>query len=101
MPASLVLGALQHVWRSLEPFKLPMALMGGLALATWQHLRATRDIDILISLGSTNTLSGQSASLQLGELLVGTPDSWRGNLQAIHFLGSPGAPPLMIGAISK
>src|SRR5437879_1135799 len=48
MPANLVLGALQHVWRTLEPFDHPMAVMGGLALATWQHLRATRDVDVLI-----------------------------------------------------
>jgi hypothetical protein len=45
MPANLVLGALQHVWRSLEPFK-PMVLMGGLAPGVCQHFRATRDIEL-------------------------------------------------------
>jgi hypothetical protein len=54
MAASLVLGALQHVWRSLEPFHLPMAVMGGIALAAWQHVRATRDVDILLTLQSTD-----------------------------------------------
>ncbi len=29
MPANLVLGALEHVWKTLEPFQLPMAVMGG------------------------------------------------------------------------
>jgi len=31
-----------------------MAVMGGIALAAWQHVRATRDVDILITLQSTD-----------------------------------------------
>ncbi|HLN30982.1 MAG TPA: nucleotidyl transferase AbiEii/AbiGii toxin family protein [Gemmataceae bacterium] len=54
MPASPVLAALKHVWQKLESLNLPTAVMGGIALAAWQHVRATRDIDILISLESTN-----------------------------------------------
>ena len=40
--------ALKHVWVSLEPLHAPMAVMGGLALAAWRHVRATRDVDLLI-----------------------------------------------------
>ena len=53
MPAEAVLRALAHVWRTLEPFHKPMALMGGLALAAWKHVRATRDVDLLLGIGET------------------------------------------------
>jgi hypothetical protein len=52
MPGETVLRALQHVWTTLEPLQAPMAVMGGLALAVWKHVRATRDVDLLVNLGS-------------------------------------------------
>jgi hypothetical protein len=52
MAAEVVLQTLKHVWLILEPFRLPMALMGGLSVAIWQHPRATRDVDLLLDLGS-------------------------------------------------
>ena len=48
MAAEVLLKALKHVWVSLEPLQAPMAVMGGLALAAWRHVRATRDVDLLI-----------------------------------------------------
>ena len=48
MAASAVTDALNHVWAALEPLKLPMALMGGLAAAVWKHPRNTRDVDLLV-----------------------------------------------------
>ena len=51
MPAEAVLRSLRHVWLTLQPLNLPMAVMGGLALATWKCLRATRDIDLLLDIG--------------------------------------------------
>jgi len=48
LAADAVLKALKHVWVSLEPVNKPMAVMGGLALAAWRHVRATRDVDLLI-----------------------------------------------------
>jgi hypothetical protein len=48
LAADAVLNALKHVWVSLEPLQAPMAVMGGLALAAWRHVRATRDVDLLI-----------------------------------------------------
>ena len=48
MPADAVLRALRHVWLTLEPLDLPMAVMGGIALATWKIVRATRDVDLLL-----------------------------------------------------
>lgn len=51
MPSEAVLQTLRHVWVTLEPLGVPMALAGGLALAVWKHVRATRDVDLLISIG--------------------------------------------------
>lgn len=51
MPGELVLLALRHVWKTLEPLNVPVALIGGLALAAWKHVRATRDIDLLLGVG--------------------------------------------------
>ena len=52
MAAELVLEALKHVWLSLEPLQVPKAVMGGLALAAWGHVRATRDVDLLIGVSA-------------------------------------------------
>ena len=54
MPGELVLQALRHVWRTLEPLNVPMAVIGGIALAAWKHVRATRDIDLLLGIGREN-----------------------------------------------
>jgi hypothetical protein len=54
MPADLLLRALKQVWTALEPLNLPMAVMGGIAVAAWKHVRATQDIDVLIGIGSTD-----------------------------------------------
>ena len=48
MPGDAVLRALRHVWLTLEPLDLPMAVMGGIAMATWKSVRATRDVDVLL-----------------------------------------------------
>ncbi|MEN6452212.1 MAG: nucleotidyl transferase AbiEii/AbiGii toxin family protein [Thermoguttaceae bacterium] len=50
MASELVLKTLRHVWLTLKPLNVPMAVVGGLALATWKHIRATRDIDILLGI---------------------------------------------------
>ena len=50
MPPEAVLTALRHVWLTLQPLGLPMAVMGGLALAAWKYVRATRDVDILVGI---------------------------------------------------
>jgi hypothetical protein len=57
MTADAVLQALRRVWAALEPLQLPMAVMGGLALARYKHFRATRDVDILIGVTGTNVQS--------------------------------------------
>jgi hypothetical protein len=44
---------LDHAWKTLEPLQVPMAVMGGLALAKWKSIRATRYVDLLVDPGDT------------------------------------------------
>ena len=50
MVADVLLTALGHAWRTLEAAGMKMAVMGGIALASWKYVRATRDVDLLIGL---------------------------------------------------
>ena len=50
MAADVVLQTLKHVWQNLAPLQVPIALMGGLAVAVWKHPRLTRDVDILVGI---------------------------------------------------
>jgi len=49
MAGEIILRTLEHVWDTLEPTNVPMALMGGLAAAAWGHVRATHDVDLLVA----------------------------------------------------
>ncbi|MEZ6099509.1 MAG: hypothetical protein R3E01_11100 [Pirellulaceae bacterium] len=48
MATNAALATLDHVWGVLEPMGHSLALMGGLSLAAWNYIRATRDVDLLI-----------------------------------------------------
>lgn len=50
MVADALLAALGHAWRTLDTSGAKMAVMGGIALASWKYVRATRDVDLLVSL---------------------------------------------------
>jgi hypothetical protein len=58
MVADVLLAALGHAWRSLDASGTKMAVMGGIALASWKYVRATRDVDLLVGLegGSVDEL---------------------------------------------
>jgi hypothetical protein len=43
------LATLDHIWGVLAPVGHPVAVMGGISLAAWNHIRATRDVDLLIA----------------------------------------------------
>jgi hypothetical protein len=45
---------LDHVWRVLAAAGHPAALMGGMSLPAWNHIRGTRDVDLLIAIERTN-----------------------------------------------
>ena len=46
MHGEAVIRTLRHVWVTLEPLELPMAVTGGIAMAAWKLVRATRDVDL-------------------------------------------------------
>jgi hypothetical protein len=46
MAGELVLSALRHIWVALAALKVDAALMGGIAVAAWNHVRNTRDVDV-------------------------------------------------------
>jgi hypothetical protein len=41
---------LVRAWEILEPLEIPMAVMGGLSLAVWNHPRFTQDVDLLLAM---------------------------------------------------
>jgi hypothetical protein len=45
-----VLQTLRHTWSTLTTLGVEPAVMGGVALAAWRHIRATKDVDLLIGL---------------------------------------------------
>lgn len=58
--AELVLRVLQRIWSVLQPLHLPSAVMGGIAVSLWKHVRATQDVDVLIGVGQ----EGEAAVIQ-------------------------------------
>ena len=54
MGGEAVLGTLRHVWLVLKSLHVPGAVAGGLAMAVWKHVRATKDVDLLIAIGGTD-----------------------------------------------
>jgi hypothetical protein len=42
------LATLSRIWDVLNALRHPIALMGGISLAAWNHIRATRDVDLLV-----------------------------------------------------
>jgi hypothetical protein len=55
MHPDAILRALRHVWVTLEPIGIPMAVIGGLALAAWKHPRATKDVDLLLGVAEDDS----------------------------------------------
>lgn len=41
----------RHLLYALHSLNLPSAVMGGVAVATWNHFRATADVDVLLGIG--------------------------------------------------
>ncbi len=50
MVGEAVVQSLRHVWLELDRLGVPAAVAGGLALSTWKYVRATRDVDLLVSI---------------------------------------------------
>jgi len=51
MAGKAVLEAVRHIWLTLKSVEVPAAVAGGIALAAWKHVRATKDVDLLLGVG--------------------------------------------------
>lgn len=63
MVTDLVTKSLRHVLQTLHSLNVPHALMGGVALAAWKHVRMTRDVDLLTDI-EPNELDGVLRALR-------------------------------------
>lgn len=45
-----VIAALQRTRAALDPLQIPVDLLGGIAVAMWGVIRATRDVDVILSI---------------------------------------------------
>ena len=57
----LVLSALKHIWATLAALKVEAALLGGIAVAAWNHIRNTRDVDLLVGVEQSDEEQPQHA----------------------------------------
>lgn len=53
MEVDPVARTLVHAWEILEPLEIPVAVVGGICLAAWNHPRFTQDVDLLLALPDT------------------------------------------------
>jgi hypothetical protein len=56
MAGELLLSALRHVWATLAALQVDAALMGGIAVAAWNHIRNTRDVDVLVGVRKSDEI---------------------------------------------
>src|SRR5207249_1088754 len=90
MAANVVLSALKHVWSLLGSLQIPQAVMGGLALAVWNHVRATRDVDLLVGLGQADVNQVLKKLSEAGIRAKGAnPLVKIGNLRTLQLLYEP------------
>lgn len=90
MPAEVVLAALRETWLALEPLGKPMAVMGGLALAAWKCVRATRDVDLLLGVSSQDLSQILPPLLSIGMRPKGSQVAIRmGDLEVFQLLYEP------------
>lgn len=54
MAGELLLSTLRHVWTALGALEIDAALMGGIAVAAWNYLRNTRDVDLLVGVAPSD-----------------------------------------------
>jgi len=90
MASETVRALLNHVLSTLEPLGFPCALMGGAALAAWNHPRATRDIDLLIGIVGSDVDRLIAEFEATGcRLRHDSPVSTLGSLKFVQFLYTP------------
>lgn len=55
MTARPTIATLIHVWETLKPTGLPLAVIGEIALAFWRHVRFTQGVDLLVGCSGEKT----------------------------------------------
>ena len=65
MPGNLVLQVLSRVWTLLHATGVRAAVMGGIAVSAWKHIRATQDVDLLVAIDDDG-LGGVLRELAMG-----------------------------------
>jgi hypothetical protein len=90
VPAEVVLRALGNVWQTLTPLDVPMAVMGGIALSVWKHVRATRDVDLLLAVEQSH-VDRLLVQLRAAQILPkrDPPVTSLGQLQVVQLLYEP------------
>jgi hypothetical protein len=66
MSTKAVLETLRHAWRVLQSRDIPAAVAGGIALSAWRHVRATRDVDLLVNIDECDVDRIVSAFVEAG-----------------------------------
>lgn len=66
MPSDTLIRTLDHVVNTLDSMQVPTALIDGLALPIWKHIRATRDIDLLAKIEPSQVKSVLKAATKAG-----------------------------------
>jgi hypothetical protein len=89
MPPDAILRTLRHVWLALKPLDIPMAVMGGIALATWKYVRATRDIDLLIGAVEADPARLVESLQAVGIRPIRLPATRLGQLELIQAIYEP------------
>jgi len=90
MPAEALLRALRQVWLALKPLDVSMAVAGGLALASWKHVRATQDVDLLVQARQDDPAHLVERLRAAGLRPKRSPPTIRlGQLELIQFLYEP------------
>jgi hypothetical protein len=85
-----VLLALSQVWKILEPLNKPMAVLGGIALASWGHSRFTQDVDILMAVEDKNINEVVELARNSGMRTKREPPAISlGDIQLVQFLFEP------------
>ena len=93
MSGELVLRGLQHIWETLRALNVPAAVIGGIALAAWKHVRATKDIDLLVAIDPNDAKHFESVLQGLSAAGMRTkrtpPVTNLGRLKIIQLLYEP------------
>jgi hypothetical protein len=89
MATEAVLETLRQLWLILSQNKLPAAIVGGLALATWKHRRTTYDVDVLVVAHGPQLQTMMTGLAQAGFKRTGDSEIDFGETSLLQFTFEP------------